>query len=159
LLRREADVAVRMTPPKQDVLVARRVADVVIGLHARKDYLARHGTPKKIEDLSRHSLIGFDEETPFIRAASSKISGWTRNSFSLRTDSDLAQLALIRAGCGIGACQVGIARRDESLVRVLPRQVELKLETWITMHQDLRSSARCKVTFDALVDALAGGVL
>jgi len=159
LLRREADIAVRMTQPKQDVLVARRVADVVIGLHARKDYLARHGTPKKIVDLSQHSLIGFDEETPFIRVASSKIPGWTRSSFSLRTDSDLAQLALIRAGCGIGACQVGIARRDESLVRVLPRHVELKLETWITMHQDLRSSARCKVTFDALAEALSEGML
>jgi DNA-binding transcriptional LysR family regulator len=155
LLRREADIAVRMTQPKQDVLVARRVADVVIGLHAHNDYLARHGTPKKAEDLAQHSLIGFDEETPFIRAASSRMPGWTRSSFSLRTDSDLAQLALIRAGCGIGACQVAIARRDESLVRVLPRHVELKLETWITMHQDLRSSARCKVTFDALAEAMA----
>jgi len=155
LLRREADIAVRMTQPRQDVLVARRVADVVIGLHAHQQYLARQGTPKKPEDLAQHSLIGFDEETPFIRAVRSKIPGWTRSSFGLRTDSDLAQLALIRAGCGIGACQVAIAKRDDSLVRVLPRYMELKLETWITMHADLRGSARCKVTFDALVEALA----
>jgi DNA-binding transcriptional LysR family regulator len=155
LLRREADIAVRMTQPKQDVLMARRVADVVVGLHAHKDYLARHGTPKKPEDLAQHSLIGFDEETPFIRAASSRMPGWTRSSFGLRTDSDLAQLALIRAGCGIGACQVAIAKRDDSLIRVLPRHLEIKLETWITMHADLRGSARCKVTFDALVEALA----
>jgi hypothetical protein len=33
--------------------------------------------------------------------------------------------------------------------------VELKLEAWITMHADLRGSARCKVTFDASVEALA----
>jgi DNA-binding transcriptional LysR family regulator len=155
LLRREADIAVRMTQPKQDVLVARRVADAAIGLHAHKDYLARHSTPKKPEDLAQHTLIGFDEETAFIRAASSKMPGWTRSAFGLRTDSDLAQLALIRAGCGIGACQVAIAKRDDSLVRVLPRHMELKLETWITMHEDLRGSARCKVTFDALVAALA----
>jgi hypothetical protein len=51
-------------------------------------------------------------------------------------------------------CQVQLARRDPSLVRVLPRQLELKLETWIAMHEDLRGSARCKVTFDALVKAL-----
>jgi DNA-binding transcriptional LysR family regulator len=157
LLRREADIAVRMTQPKQDVLVARRVADVVVGLHAHRDYLARHGTPKKAEDLAQHALIGFDEQTAFIRAISRNLPGWTREAFSLRTDSDLAQLALIRAGCGIGACQVAIAKRDDSLIRVLPRYLELKLETWITMHQDLRGSARCKVTFDALVHALAGG--
>jgi DNA-binding transcriptional LysR family regulator len=78
LLRREADIAVRMTQPKQDVLVACRVADAAIGLHAHKDYLARHSTPKKPEDLAQHTLIGFDEETAFIRAASSKMPGWTR---------------------------------------------------------------------------------
>jgi DNA-binding transcriptional LysR family regulator len=155
LLRREADIAVRMTEPKQDVLIARRVADVLIGLHAHKDYLARHGTPKKPGDLAQHALIGFDEQTAFIRSATRKMPTWTRDSFSIRTDSDLAQLALIRAGCGIGMCQVQLAKRDPSLVRVLPRQLELKLETWIAMHEDLRGSARCKVTFDALVKALA----
>lgn len=155
LLRREADIAVRMTEPKQDVLIARRIADVLVGLHAHKDYLARHGTPKQPGDLAQHALIGFDEQTAFIRSATRKMPTWTRDSFSIRTDSDLAQLALIRAGCGIGMCQVQLAKRDPSLVRVLPRQLELKLETWIAMHEDLRGSARCKVTFDALVKALA----
>jgi len=70
------------------------------------------------------------------------------------TDSDLGQLALIRAACGIGVCQVRIAKRDPSLVRVLPRHFELRLDTWVTMHAGLRSSPRCKVTFDALVRGL-----
>ena len=155
LLRREADIAVRMTKPKQDVLIARRVADVVLGLHARKDYLAQRGTPKKPAELAQHSLIGFDDETPFIRTAKRALPMWNRDAFSLRTDSDLAQLAMIRAGCGIGVCQVALAKRDPSLIRVLARQVELKLETWVTMHEDLRSSPRCKAIFDALVKALA----
>ena len=72
----------------------------------------------------------------------------------MRTDSDLAQLALIRSGAGIGICQAAIARRDEALVRVLPKQFSLSLETWITMHEDLRNSPRCRVTFDALMEGL-----
>ena len=72
----------------------------------------------------------------------------------MRTDSDLAQLALIRSGAGIGFCQVAIAKRDDALVRILPRQFTLQLETWITMHEDLRNSPRCRVTFDALVEGL-----
>ena len=63
-------------------------------------------------------------------------------------------MALIRSGCGIGVCQVALAKRDPSLVRVLPRHFEFKLETWIAMHEDLRSSPRCKATFDALVKGL-----
>jgi DNA-binding transcriptional LysR family regulator len=71
----------------------------------------------------------------------------------MRADSDLAQLALLRSGAGIGACQVAIARRD-GLVRVLRKQFSLQLDTWIAMHEDLRNSPRCRVTFDALVAGL-----
>jgi hypothetical protein len=54
-----------------------------------------------MSELVQHALIGFDEETPFLRAARSTIAQWSRAAFSIRTDSDLGQLVLIRAGCGI----------------------------------------------------------
>jgi DNA-binding transcriptional LysR family regulator len=98
-------------------------------------------------------LIGFDQESAFVRSAMKSVPGLRRDSFSIRTDSDLAQLALIRAGAGIGFCQVAIARRG-GLVRLLPRQFTLALDTWITMHEDLRNSPRCRVTFDALVEGM-----
>jgi DNA-binding transcriptional LysR family regulator len=154
LVRREADIAVRMMRPRQGLLVARRVGQIMLGLHAHENYLSRHGTPKSVADLADHALIGFDETTAFIRDAGKKFSVWRREAFSMRTDNSLAQLALIRSGAGIGVCQVGIARRDGDIVRVLPKQFALALETWITMHQDLRNSPRCRVTFDALVEGL-----
>ena len=92
--------------------------------------------------------------TPFIRNAGKTFGAWRREAFAMRTDNNLAQLALIRSGAGIGACQVSIAQRDEEIVRILPRQFALPLDTWITMHQDLRNSPRCRVTFDALVEGL-----
>jgi len=154
LLRMEADIAVRMTPPKQDLLIARRVGEVKVGLHARDSYLQRRGVPRTPADLAQHVLIGFDAETPFLRTVTKAVPFLRRAAFSLRSDSDLAQLALMRAGCGIGACQVALARRDPSLVRVLPRHFAFGLETWVAMHEDLRSSPRCKATFDALVRGL-----
>ena len=48
----------------------------------------------------------------------------TRNDFALRTDSDLAHLAAVRAGFGIGFVQHGIARRDRNLVAILPKTVK-----------------------------------
>jgi DNA-binding transcriptional LysR family regulator len=154
LLRREADIAVRMVRPRQELLVARRIGRIKLGLHAHERYLDRHGTPGSIADLATHSLIGFDQMTAFVRNAGKAFPGWRRESFALRTDSDLAHLALIRSGAGIGVCQVAIARRDDAIVRVLPKHFSLSLETWITMHQDLRNSPRCRVTFDALVEGL-----
>jgi DNA-binding transcriptional LysR family regulator len=66
----------------------------------------------------------------------------------------MAQMAMIRAGCGIGVCQVNLAARDPNLVNILPGSIPLSLETWLTMHEDLRNNPRCKVTFDALVKGL-----
>jgi DNA-binding transcriptional LysR family regulator len=154
LLKREADIAIRMAPPKQDLLIARRVGKVNLGLLAHKQYLSKRGTPQVMADLPQHALIGFDEETPFVRAARKGFPMWHREAFAVRTDSDMAALALIRAGCGIGISHVALAARDPELVQVLPESLTIGLETWLTMHEDLRNTPRCKVAFDALVQGL-----
>src|ERR1700738_4097906 len=68
LLRREADIAVRMVRPTQQALVVRHVGDIELGLHARRDYLERRGTPSNVDDLRGDSIIGFDYEKAFIRS-------------------------------------------------------------------------------------------
>jgi len=154
LLRREADIAVRMLPPTQDALVARRVGRIELGLHAHERYLAEHGTPRTMAQLKRHTLIGFDTESPLARKLQARWPALARDAFGLRTDSDLAHLAALRAGFGVGICQVPLGRRDPSLVRVLAREFAPTMDTWIAMHEDLRDSARCAVTFAALAAGL-----
>src|SRR5580704_316405 len=67
LLRRDADIAVRMARPRQEALVARHVGDVTLGLFAHQRYLAAHGTPTSLADAA-HSAIGFDRAFQPIRA-------------------------------------------------------------------------------------------
>ena len=155
LLRRDADIAVRMTTPSQDALIARRVGSIDVGLHAHRRYLERHGTPRTLDDLAGHALIGWDTETAYIRRFQDRYPQITRESFAFRSDSDVAQLAAIRAGLGIGFCQARLAARDPDMVRLFKSQISLNLETWIAMHADLRDSPRCAVTFAALADGLA----
>lgn len=154
LLQREADIAVRMTAPRQEQLVARRVGAIELGFHAHPDYLARHGTPATLDDLAAHVLIGYDRPTPFLLQAAKALPVFSRDRFTLRTDNDAAQLGLIRAGAGIGVCQVPLAARAPALVRVLADAFAFPLDTWVTMHEDLRASPRCRVAFDALVAGL-----
>lgn len=61
----------------------------------------------------------------------------------------------LRAGFGIGGCQVGLARRSPERVRVMAKSFSFNLEVWIVMHSDLRTSARCRVVADALAKGLA----
>jgi len=154
LLQREADIAVRMVRPTQEALVARRIGGIEVGLHAHRRYLDAHGTPRTTDELARHALLGWDTETAYIRKLGEQFPALSRPRFAFRADSDLAQLAAIRAGLGIGFCQARLAARDPSLVRVLKSAFSLNLDTWIAMHADLRDSPRCAVTFAALAAGL-----
>ena len=81
-----------------------------------------------------------------------------RERFAFRSDNDLAQLAALRAGFGVGACQGPIARRDPDLVPVLDDAFRYDMEVWVAMHEDLKSSRRMRLMFDALVEGLTAHV-
>ena len=51
LLRREADIALRMVQPAQSSLVAKRIGRVTLGPYAHRNDLKRRGTPRRLADL------------------------------------------------------------------------------------------------------------
>ncbi|MBU6494549.1 MAG: LysR family transcriptional regulator [Burkholderiales bacterium] len=161
LLRREADIAVRMQRPSQETLVARHIGSIELGLYGHRRYLARRGTPASVAALGAHAFIGYDKETPFLRGMRAHLPALKDVRFALRTDSDLSALAALRAGFGLGFCQVGLARDNADLIRLFPKQIAPRLDTWLAMHEDLRDSPSCRATFAALADGLlryvAGG--
>jgi DNA-binding transcriptional LysR family regulator len=150
LLRRDVDLAIRNARPTQIGLVAKKIGTVTLGLHAHRRYLEAHGMPRTPEDLSDHALIGYDQETPVVRSLQASGMRFTRGMFALRTDSNLAQLAAIRAGYGIGICQVPLGRRDAGLVQLFPKHIAFGLEIWVVMHENLRGSPRMRAVFDHL---------
>jgi DNA-binding transcriptional LysR family regulator len=152
LLRRDADIAVRMVRPTQQALVARKVGIIHLGLHAHPRYVKAHGVPRDTAELAKHPLIGFDK-APSVRRLDGLGMTVTRDLFAFRCDSDLGQYAALRAGFGLGFCQCGLARRD-GLVRVLPALLKFELGVWVVMHRDLRNTRRMRLMFDHLVTHL-----
>jgi DNA-binding transcriptional LysR family regulator len=155
LLRRDADIAVRMARPTQSALLARRLGAVPVGLFAHRRYLARHPAPRTLEELARdHAIIGFDADASAARAFRQSGLPITRDLFAFRSDSDHAQLAALRAGYGVAGTQKRIAARDPDLVAVLPDAFRFDLEMWLVMHEDLRTSRRVRLLYDHLAAAL-----
>ncbi len=152
LLRREADIAVRMVRPTQDALLAKRIGTVDVGLFAHRRYLQQHGEPRTLDEPG-HVAVGFDRDPSIARAVRAMNLPLTRDFFAFRSDSDLAQLAVLRAGYGISGCMYGIARRDPNLVNVL-KEVGFEMEMWVVMHEDLKASRRMRLMFDHLVEQL-----
>jgi DNA-binding transcriptional LysR family regulator len=154
LLHRSADIAVRMTRPTQTGLVARKLGATVIGVYAHRRYLEGRPAPQTPSHLADLRVIGFDRDRTAVKAMGEAGIPLTRETFSLLTDSHLAQLAALRAGYGVGVCQVGIARRDPDLIRLSPESFAVPLDTWLVMHEDLRSSLRVRSLFDHLAAGL-----
>ncbi|MBV9456300.1 MAG: LysR family transcriptional regulator [Bradyrhizobium sp.] len=154
LLTGEADIAVRMLRPGQQAIVARHIGDVGLGLYAHRRYLEtapKLTTPHAM--LVEHAIIGFDRQTPVLPDLSEDFA-LVRDIFALRTDNDLAQIAAIRAGCGIGMIQHGIARRSKELVPVFSDQISARLEIWLALHEDLRTSRRLRLMMEHLIAGL-----
>jgi DNA-binding transcriptional LysR family regulator len=155
LLRRESDIAVRHVPPAQEALIARRAGGIEIGLHAHRNYLAVHGTPRTLDELAGPTLIGPAGDSPLVHSLQARFPMLQRARMAFRSDNNLAQLAAIRAGYGIGACHSALAARDPAIVHVLRGEFSFILDTWVAMHSDLRLTPRCAVTFAAMVEGMA----
>lgn len=155
LLRREADIAVRMVRPDQASLVARKLGDVGLGAYAQRGYLSRKGALKTTGDLLQHDLIGSDTDTTILEGFQNLGFPVTRDAFLLRSDDLLVQWQAVRAGLGVGFCADYMARTDPGVTRVLPGVLNIPpIPMWLAVHREIRTSKRIREVFDFLADAL-----
>ena len=158
LLRREADIALRMVRPNQATLVARKIGLVPVGAYASRDYIARRGTPAQPTDLLSHELIGYDKGDDILRGFKRFGESATREAFALRSDDLIVQWQAIQAGLGIGFVADYLARSDPNVVRILPAMPLPELPMWLTVHREIRTNTRIRAVFDFLAKALPGVV-
>lgn len=154
LLRREADIAVRMVRPAQSSLVARKLADLPIVAAAHRDYLRRHGTPQQVGDLRQHRLIGSDRDETIVRGFAGFGVAFSRADFALRTDDHLAYGHLLAAGAGIGF----VARYNlaywPGVQPLLPQLPIPPLPCWLAVHREIRGSRLVRRAYDFLAGAI-----
>lgn len=154
LLRRDADIAIRMADPTQNALIARKLGDSPIGLFATREYFDRCGRVGSKEDLKSRDLIGLDRSDFLIRGFAGRNINLTREEFALRTDDGMLTWNLLLAGAGIGIAQVVLARRHRNLEQV-DAGIDLgALPVWLVMSEEVRSNARIRRVADFLSSAL-----
>jgi DNA-binding transcriptional LysR family regulator len=150
LLRREADIALRMVRPDQASLVARRIGRVTLSACAHRDYLRRRGTPRQPADLLQHALIGNDRNDDIQRGFAAMGYPAQRQHFVLRTDDLIAYWGAVRAGVGIGFVADYLLRTDAEVVPLLPELPLPVLPIWLTVHREIRTSRRIRAVYDFL---------
>lgn len=150
LLLREADIAVRMFRPTQGDLITRKLGETPIVPCAHAGYLKRRGTPKTVEDLLGHDLIGFDRSELLIVAAQRLGFNLKRSDFAFRCDSQSAMWEMMRAGLGIGFAQANIIRQTDAMVPIELNLAIPPLEVWLTCHRELHTARRIRAVYDRL---------
>ena len=154
LLRREADIAVRMVQPQQASIIARRVGKVTLRACAHQDYLRRRGVPRQPSDLLAHDLIGGDRNDDTLKgfAAQGLVVG--REQFAFRADDLIVVWQAVRAGLGVGFVSEYLIRSDPAVIPVLPKLKIEPLPVWLAVHKEIRTSKRIRAVYDFLADAL-----
>lgn len=150
LSKGEADVAFR-SGDTDDELVGRKIADSIWAVYASRGYVERHGKPERIEDLSRHTLVSFDESM-----RNHRVMTWLRDvapeaTIAARNTSVLGLLYAVKSGVGVGPLPTAIADTEPDLVRVLGPIPELARSWRLLTHPDLRRTPRISAFFDFIV--------
>ena len=158
LAMREADVAIRMHPPKQPDLVQRHLMQIKWLVVAHPDYLAKHGTPTRPEDLDDHKIILFGDYRPPVPdidwlAEAGRRAGQPRRAL-LEVNSLHAMALAIRSGMGIGVLPDWMTDDLGGLTRLLPDLKAPKVEVYFVYPEELRNSKRVAVFRDFLLARL-----
>jgi DNA-binding transcriptional LysR family regulator len=159
LAMREADVAIRMHPPKQPDLVQRHLMNIEWQVCASPDYLKRHGVPQRPEDLDAHKLILFGDYHPPVSdvnwlAEAGRRPGNPRRAL-LEVNSMQAVMLAVRSGLGVGALPDFAMAEAPDLVRILPDLKVPRVEVYFVYPEELRNSKRVAVFRDFLLARLA----
>ncbi len=150
LLRREADIALRMVRPNQDSLITKKIAQVQVVACTHARYVKKNGQPLSIEDLLDHRLIGSDTNLDIENHAKSLGFDARKLQYGFRSDDHLAQWAAIKAGLGIGFTADYVAATEQDIQVVLPQLKLPVLPIWLTVHREIKNNALIRSVYDFL---------
>ncbi len=160
LSMRQADVAIRMMPPRQPDLIQRHLMTMRYHVFAAPEYLKKHGMPKTPEDLDNHRIVVFgDDVRPPVPNLNWLLEAGTKPSrkrqAALKVNSTYAIFRAVQSGLGLGALPDYMSRESGNLVEVLPELGGPTVDTFFVYAEELRHSKRIGVFRDYLVRRIA----
>src|SRR5262245_566351 len=164
LSMREADVAIRMSPPRQPDLIQRHLVSVQVHIYASTEYIKKYGTPQRADDLDEHRIIVYGEDArPPVPGVNWLLDTSTRQGQERRpiltVNNTYGMLRAVMSGLGIAALPDFVANEQNGLVRVLPEVAGPPNEAYFVYPEELRTSKRISVFRDFLLRKVAEGRL
>jgi len=149
--RREADIALRLSKPREENLVIKRLSEIELSLYASREYLAeRPARGKPDASLDGHRVILFANARPFEIE-----NGWFSPRLGgarvvMRSDSVSSIFSAVVAGVGIALLPRVVADMEPQLARIATRDAPAPRVIWQAVHRDLAAAPRIRAVCDYL---------
>ncbi len=153
LSKREADMAIGVSPPAAGRLTVQKITDYKLHLAAARRYLRRSPPITKLEDLQHHRMVGYIHDMIFDKELD-YLTGIGVERVALASNSVSVQFNWIRQGGGIGIVHDFAIPSGKGLVKVLPDRVSLTRSFYLIRHADDRRMDRLNRVAQALADGL-----
>ena len=154
LARREADISLRLTKPKEPNLIARRLGQAAWALYGSSSYLRRHGRPSVRGSLRGHRVVGLDPELRGTVGARWLAKNAHSAEVPLTCNSLISQAAAVTAGLGLSPLPCLFGDPEPGIERAMPRTIGAH-DLWLVVHPDVKSSARVRAVMDYLMELVA----
>jgi DNA-binding transcriptional LysR family regulator len=157
LSKREADIAIAVSPPTAGRLSVQKITDYRLHLAASRTYLDRHGPVTTRDELKGRRVIGyipdmiFDKELDYLAEIGAEVVPLASNSVSV-------QFMWVRAGAGIAIVHDFAIPSAPDVVKLLPDDFSLTRAFWLIRHADDRRLDRMNRFAEALVRGLRAEV-
>ncbi|MFV2060980.1 MAG: LysR family transcriptional regulator [Gammaproteobacteria bacterium] len=146
LRKREADIAIRMTPNPPDYLVGRQILQPAKGVYASHEYI-KNNNPDLLPDKMR--WIGWENVE---QQEWNKASQYSSSPILHIADDLVAHLEAVKSGMGIAMLPCFLADKEPSIQRLeLLDMSNTCGALWILTHEDLRSSGRVRAFIDFML--------
>lgn len=154
LSKREADIAVTLSPPREGRLVTRKLTDYGLSLYAAPAYLDARPPILTRADMAGHRFIGYIGDLLYAPELDYMEAPDVDIHVGLQSSNLIAQLQAALAGAGLCVLPDFIAAREPGLRRVLPDTVHLDRSLWLVTHADLKSLARIRAVTTMILEAV-----
>lgn len=159
LSKRDADLAITVSPPSAGRLTVRKIADYHLHLYARADLVAALGPVRGIEDLEGVRGIGYISDMIFDRELDYYALLRRSHEPALTSNSLLMQLRWCLTGSGVCILPDFVAREHPELVQLLPEEISLVRAFYLVRHEDDARVARINRMAEVIVDHMRAMLL
>lgn len=156
LSKREADVLISFPKPNGHRIESEKIGEFALFLYASKDYLQANGMPTKVDDLKNHRFVGYIDELIMISTVRWLSDVLRNQDAQFRSTSLVAQYHATASGLGVSMLPTFVAENDPRLVRILPNQIKVKRDFWLSVHHDLEHIARVQQVMTFLRELIQG---